>query len=317
MEQGVLPQGRSLPGDRLLYAVNDRSGRTSSSMGLVQGGRPGGPGLATRTRSQAAGRRAVSGAERTWSPRSPRAPGRVPGRGPPAGAGHHDPGRHGRARSPRRIGFDDVIATRYEVADGRYTGPPLGRVRLGHWASSQAVRAWADESGIDLADCHACSDSVFDVPLLAERRPARTPSTPTASLTLVATARRWPVEHWDRPPGVPSLVGLEPYHLLRPFLRPELLPLRPLRHRRASSTCRPRARSCWPPTTAATSTWPPWRSWPRLGRPVRFLAKSEIFDAPGRRADRPGHRRHPGRPGQRLGRAAARGRGGARGRARW
>src|SRR6202041_1327678 len=36
MDEGVLPQGRSLPGDRLLYAVNDRLGENLLSMGLVR-----------------------------------------------------------------------------------------------------------------------------------------------------------------------------------------------------------------------------------------------------------------------------------------
>ena len=38
-----------------------------------------------------------------------------------------------------------------------------------------------------------------------------------------------------------------------------------------------------------------------IGRPVRFLGKKEIFDAPVVGHDRPRHRRHRGRPWQRLG----------------
>ena len=36
MEEGVLPEGRSLPGDKILYAVNDRLGENLVSMGLVR-----------------------------------------------------------------------------------------------------------------------------------------------------------------------------------------------------------------------------------------------------------------------------------------
>jgi putative phosphoserine phosphatase/1-acylglycerol-3-phosphate O-acyltransferase len=64
----------------------------------------------------------------------------------------------------------------------------------------KAVRQWADGEGIDLADCHACSDSVFDVPLLASVGWPHAVN-PDPSLTVIATARRWPIEHWDRPPG--------------------------------------------------------------------------------------------------------------------
>ena len=97
-------------------------------------------------------------------------------------------------------------------------GPPLRGLRRGGRASCSAVREWAEDNGIDLADCHACSDSIFDVPLLSSVGSPHAVN-PDPSLTVVATARRWPVEHWDRPPGVPSVVGLEPYHMLRPFVR--------------------------------------------------------------------------------------------------
>ena len=46
MEEGVLPEGRSLPGDKLLYAVNDRLGENLVLHGPGAGGRPGGQGLA-------------------------------------------------------------------------------------------------------------------------------------------------------------------------------------------------------------------------------------------------------------------------------
>src|SRR5476651_1233224 len=36
MDEGVLPQGRSLPGDKFLYAINDRLGENLFSMGLVR-----------------------------------------------------------------------------------------------------------------------------------------------------------------------------------------------------------------------------------------------------------------------------------------
>jgi putative phosphoserine phosphatase/1-acylglycerol-3-phosphate O-acyltransferase len=96
----------------------------------------------------------------------------------------------------------------------------------------------------------------------------------------VALARRWPLEYWDRPPGIPSLVGYEPYHLVRPFFRPQAFPyarfdLSGLEHI---------------PTHGAVLLASNHRSYfdvvaigmvaARLGRPVRFLAKQEVFDAP-------------------------------------
>ena len=158
------------------------------------------------------------------------------------------------------LGFDDLIATAYETKDGRYTG----RLYEGFvWGTGKlrAVRAWADEHGIDLADCHACSDSIFDVPLLSSVGSPHAVN-PDPSLTVVATARRWPVEHWDRPPGRPQRrrARAVPH---APAVRPQaVLPLRALRHRRRRARAAPAARCCWPRTTAATSTWPRWRSWP-------------------------------------------------------
>ena len=176
------------------------------------------------------------------------------------------------------LGFDDLIATRYEVEDGRYTG----RLYEGFvWGTGKlrAVRAWADENRIDLGDCHACSDSIFDVPLLSS---VGTPHAvnPDPSLTLVATARRWAVEHWDRPPGVPSVVGLEPYHMLRPFVRKLSFPyarfdISGVEHvpRRGPVLLAANHRSYFDVAALALVAR-------AIGRPVRFLGKKEIFDAP-------------------------------------
>jgi putative phosphoserine phosphatase/1-acylglycerol-3-phosphate O-acyltransferase len=97
---------------------------------------------------------------------------------------------------------------------------------------------------------------------------------------VIATARRWPIEYWDRPPGVPSVLGLEPYHLLRPFVRPSSFP-----YARFDLTGVDHIPSKGPVLLAANH-----RSYfdvaalalvaARLGRPVRFLGKKEIFDAP-------------------------------------
>ena len=67
-----------------------------------------------------------------------------------------------------RLGLDDVIATRYGVEDdddtydGTLVGPFVWSLgKLG------AVRAWADEHDVDLAESYAYSDSVYDTPMLA------------------------------------------------------------------------------------------------------------------------------------------------------
>jgi putative phosphoserine phosphatase / 1-acylglycerol-3-phosphate O-acyltransferase len=176
------------------------------------------------------------------------------------------------------MGFDDVVATVYEVADGRYTG----RLQDGFvWGLGklQAVRRWAEGEGVDLAECHGCSDSLFDVPLLSSVGHPHAVN-PDPGLTVVATARRWPVEHWDRPPGIPSIVGLEPYHLLRPWVRSEMFPyarfdLAGLEHvpSRGPALLAANHRSYFDVAALAVVA-------ARIGRPVRFLGKRELFDAP-------------------------------------
>jgi putative phosphoserine phosphatase/1-acylglycerol-3-phosphate O-acyltransferase len=176
------------------------------------------------------------------------------------------------------LGFDDVIATRYGESDGRYTGRLEGGFVWG-MGKRTAVARWAADHGVDLGASHAYSDSIFDLPLLlAVGHPH--PLNADPRLAAVALARRWPLEQWDRPPGVPSLLGYEPYHLARLVVRPEAFPyarftLSGLDHLPATG-----------PFLLATNH----RSYfdvaaiglvaAHLGRPVRFLAKQEIFDAP-------------------------------------
>jgi putative phosphoserine phosphatase/1-acylglycerol-3-phosphate O-acyltransferase len=276
MDEGVLPQGRSLPGDRILYAVNNRLGENLLSMGLVRAAARVAKGW-RQDQVQAAGKRAVPELTELVAPFAPQYL-----------AAFRDAG-HLLVLSTttpvdmitpfaEAMGFDAVIATAYETKDGRYTG----RLYEGFvWGTGKlkAVRAWAEGEGIDLDDCHACSDSVFDTPLLASVGSPHAVN-PDPSLTVIATARRWPIEYWDRPPGVPSVLGLEPYHLLRPFVRPSSFP-----YTRFDLTGVDHIPSKGPVLLAANH-----RSYfdvaalalvaARLGRPVRFLGKKEIFDAP-------------------------------------
>jgi putative phosphoserine phosphatase/1-acylglycerol-3-phosphate O-acyltransferase len=176
------------------------------------------------------------------------------------------------------MGFDDLVATAYETRDARYTG----RLYEGFvWGTGKlrAIREWADDHEVDLAECHACSDSIFDVPLLSS---VGTPHAvnPDPSLTVVATVRRWAVEYWDRPPGVPSVLGFEPYHVLRPFVRNLTFPYARFDiagvenvPARGPVLLASNHRSYFDVAALALVAR-------AIGRPVRFLGKKEIFDAP-------------------------------------
>ena len=276
VEEGVLPAGRTLPGDRLLYSVNNRFGENLFSMGLVRAA----AGVARGWRQeqvQAAGRRAVPALSALVAPFAPQRLAAFRSEGHLLVLATTTPVDM-IAPFAEALGFDDLIATAYETRDGRYTG----RLYKGFvWGTGKlrAVREWADDKRIDLVDCQACSDSIFDVPLLSS---VGTPHAvnPDPSLTVVAAARRWPVEHWDRPPGVPSVLGLEPYHMLRPFVRKLSFPyarfdIAGVEHvpSRGPALLASNHRSYFDVAALALLAR-------AIGRPVRFLGKKEIFDAP-------------------------------------
>ncbi len=271
--QGI---ARSLPGNALLYTLYDRFGESVPAMALARAAA-----IAARGWSQGAvkeaGEQAVPGLLELMAPYAPGILAEY------RRAGHRlvlatTTPVDMIAPFAESLGFDDVVGTRYQVHDGRYTGR-LG----GHfvWGIGKllAVREWAGEAGVDLAASHACSDSGFDLPLLGSVGHPHAVN-PDATLAAVATARRWPIEHWDRPPGVPSVLGLEPYHLIRPWVRTELFPyarfdIDGVEHvpRRGPVLIAANHRSYFDVAAIALVA-------ARLGRPVRFLAKRELFDLP-------------------------------------
>ncbi|GGC04328.1 HAD family hydrolase [Cellulomonas carbonis] len=94
------------------------------------------------------------------------------------------------------LGADDVVATRLEVVDGRYTG------RIAHYAygpaKAAAVLDLARRRGYDLATSYAYSDSVTDVPMLGTVGHAAVVN-PDRALRRVAAERGWEVLAFRRP----------------------------------------------------------------------------------------------------------------------
>jgi HAD superfamily hydrolase (TIGR01490 family) len=88
------------------------------------------------------------------------------------------------------LGAARVIATRMEVAAGRYTGV-MEFYAYGE-AKALRMRDLATECGYELADCFAYSDSVTDVPMLAAVGHPHAVN-PDRALRKVAAARNWPV----------------------------------------------------------------------------------------------------------------------------
>jgi HAD superfamily hydrolase (TIGR01490 family) len=95
----------------------------------------------------------------------------------------------------RHLGIDDVIATRAAVdEEGRYTGE-LELYAYGP-GKAEAMRAMADQDGIDLNASYAYSDSVTDLPMLeAVGHPVAV--NPDAPLRAIATERGWEIRRFE------------------------------------------------------------------------------------------------------------------------
>jgi putative phosphoserine phosphatase/1-acylglycerol-3-phosphate O-acyltransferase len=180
-----------------------------------------------------------------------------------------------------RLGFDDVIATRYQVGpDGRYTGRLDGPFV---WSAGKlaAVEAWAAANGIDLAESYAYSDSVYDAPMLsAVGHPVAV--NPDARLVALAATRRWPTINLDVSPGVGKvpIVGAELQRIALQFARPAAYPyarfdIDGVDHIPTSGPVILVANHRSYFDTAAMSVLIG-----RSGRTARFLGKKEVFDAP-------------------------------------
>jgi HAD superfamily hydrolase (TIGR01490 family) len=94
------------------------------------------------------------------------------------------------------LGMDGALGTRAELVDGTYTGKMLGPVLHGP-AKLDAVRALAEDEGIDLGSSSAYSDSVNDRPLL-EGVGHPVAVNPDRTLHRLADEQGWPVHDFRR-----------------------------------------------------------------------------------------------------------------------
>ena len=176
------------------------------------------------------------------------------------------------------LGFDDVVATRYGVREGKYDGTIAGEFVWGR-GKLRAVERWARERDVDLAESYAYSDSWYDAPLLAAVGHPHAVN-PDPRLALLAAVRRWPIVSFDSPPGVPKVLGIEPQLVLQALARPELIPyarfdIEGVEHvpDAGAAVLVGNHRSYFDPMAMGLAL-------AKRGRPVRFLGKKEVFDAP-------------------------------------
>jgi putative phosphoserine phosphatase/1-acylglycerol-3-phosphate O-acyltransferase len=178
------------------------------------------------------------------------------------------------------LGFDAVVATRYGEKDGVYDGTLDGEFVWGP-GKLRAIAEWAMENAIDLGESWAYSDSYYDIPMLsAVAHPVVV--NPDPRMLVTALVRRWPVVHLDVPAGVPKLpvVNVEPQRALLAMARPELIPYARFDIKGVGNLPGEGAaivvgnhRSYFDPMAMGLAL-------AKRGRPVRFLGKKEVFDAP-------------------------------------
>jgi putative phosphoserine phosphatase / 1-acylglycerol-3-phosphate O-acyltransferase len=177
-----------------------------------------------------------------------------------------------------RLGFDAVVATRWEQRDGVYTGALQGRFVWGR-GKLLAVREWAAGAGVDLARSWAYSDSYYDAPLLAAVGHPRAVN-PDARLTGLAVLQRWPIRWFDVPEGVVKIAGRELQEWLRPlanelFVRNARIDISGLENipARGAAIVAFNHRSYFDATVVGMAI-------ARSGRSARGIGKKEVFDAP-------------------------------------
>lgn len=95
-----------------------------------------------------------------------------------------------------RMGVDDLIATRPEIEDGKYTGKLAFYAYGSH--KPEAMREVAERDGLDLENSYAYSDSVTDVPMLeAVGNPVAV--NPDRELRKVAEQHGWQIRDFRNP----------------------------------------------------------------------------------------------------------------------
>jgi HAD superfamily hydrolase (TIGR01490 family) len=99
----------------------------------------------------------------------------------------------------RRLGFDAVIGTELEIADGRCTGRIVGALCAGVEKAARIER-YAVAEGVDLGMSYAYGDSHADLPML-EAVGHPTAVNPDPVLRVVAREREWPVLRFLPAPG--------------------------------------------------------------------------------------------------------------------
>ncbi|MEY2447702.1 MAG: hypothetical protein QOH79_1178 [Acidimicrobiaceae bacterium] len=271
-----LVSDRNIPGEGLVYRIFDLVGESRPTMQLARQAARFAKGW-TRSQAQEAGRIAAETLTAAVQPFAA-----------PLIDEHHAAGRQVVLATTTpydlvkpladALGLDAVIATRYGEIEGRYDGTIDGEFVWGK-GKLRAVQEWAAEHDVSMNDSYAYSDSWYDAPLLSAVGHPHAVN-PDPRLMVRALLQRWPVLHLDVPSGIPKVLGIEPQQVLMAGAHPLLVPY--ARFDISGTENIPESggaivvgnhRSYFDPMAMGLAL-------ARRGRPVRFLGKKEVFDAP-------------------------------------
>ncbi len=176
------------------------------------------------------------------------------------------------------LGLDGVLATHYRVEDGRYDGTIDGEF-VWNRGKARSVKEWARAHQVELADSYAYSDSIFDLPMLhSVGHPVAV--NPDPRLLAYALLRGWQTLWFTAPEGVPKPLGIEPQQIATALARPELMPWIKIEvdglenmPEEGGVVLASNHRSYLDPSIVGFVGG-------KVSRPVRFLAKKEVTDAP-------------------------------------
>ena len=105
------------------------------------------------------------------------------------------------------LATDEVIASRLEIVDGKYTG------EIEYYAyaeeKARAIQAMAADRGYDLEQCFAYSDSITDAPMLEVVGHPHAVN-PDKELRKLAASRGWPILQFTRPVTLRSRIPVKP-----------------------------------------------------------------------------------------------------------
>ena len=105
------------------------------------------------------------------------------------------------------FGITDVVATKAEIVDGKYTGE-LAYYAYGE-GKAEAIAREAEREGLDLSGSYAYSDSVTDLPMLeAVGNPVAV--NPDRDLRKVALEKGWQIRDFRRPVRMRTRLGTVP-----------------------------------------------------------------------------------------------------------